>query len=168
MNGQIAQINKNAMEILVASEIEKQIKKFPETVARYINKVEVATYALNRLPPLYASCEEGLEKQKTKGIKEYKHQIQTAVSHAFAAVQRDLLRISTPIVPDNNADLNEAQTAFQEIANYFPNRDLSWNNFVKIIKPILNQLVSQKNNLEDLDRLSYINLHSWNDSRYSR
>ncbi|MBC6421985.1 MAG: late competence development ComFB family protein [Hormoscilla sp. SP5CHS1] len=35
------------------------MKQLPPELADYINRVEVATYALDRLPPLYASSQEG-------------------------------------------------------------------------------------------------------------
>ncbi|MGB5596982.1 MAG: late competence development ComFB family protein, partial [Crocosphaera sp.] len=68
----IAKIHVNVMEILVKEEIEKQLKFYPKNIRNYINKVEVATYALNRLPPLYASSTIGKEKQKR--IAKEKHQ----------------------------------------------------------------------------------------------
>ena len=50
-----AKVHVNIMELLVQNEIDKQLRLYPKKIRDYINKVEVATYALNRLPPLYAS-----------------------------------------------------------------------------------------------------------------
>ena len=47
----------NIMEELVIEEVQRQIVGLPTRLAQYIKKVEVETYALNRLPPLYASSQ---------------------------------------------------------------------------------------------------------------
>ena len=59
-------INRNVMEILVSEEIDRQIGRFPDNIRKFINRIEVATYALNRLPALYASSQQGFNQQKTK------------------------------------------------------------------------------------------------------
>ncbi len=88
----------NIMEELVIEEVQRQWVGLPTRLAQYIKKVEVETYALNRLPPLYASCQEGWQIQYKRGKKEYGEQVKTVVRQAIAAVQRDLLRHSTPLV----------------------------------------------------------------------
>ncbi|NEO33373.1 MAG: late competence development ComFB family protein [Symploca sp. SIO3C6] len=57
------------MELLVIEEVKHQLDNYPQQLANYINPVEVATYALNRLSPLYASSEEGWpHKTKPSGL----------------------------------------------------------------------------------------------------
>ena len=90
------QTHYNAMELLVAQEVTKQLKNCPATLREYINPIEVATFALNRLPPLYASCQEGLHRQQKHALK-LKVQIKTAVRQGFAAVHRDPIRQSIPL-----------------------------------------------------------------------
>ena len=92
----------NVMEILVAEEVERQMKRFPSALLEYVKAVEVETYALNRLPPLYAASHEGLEYQKQRAIREFGDKIKTMVRHAFSAVQRDPLRKSTPLVSEDD------------------------------------------------------------------
>lgn len=58
----------NIMENLVHKEIHRQLKRLPQKLAEYIDVVEVATYALNRVPPLYASSERGKERHKKKAF----------------------------------------------------------------------------------------------------
>ena len=93
----IPQNNKNVMEILVTEEIKKQIQQYPSQIKEYINEVEVASYALNRLPPLYASSEEGFYRQKQRGQREFRHQISNVVRQALKVVQAEPLRFSTPL-----------------------------------------------------------------------
>ncbi|MEM6500258.1 MAG: late competence development ComFB family protein [Cyanobacteria bacterium P01_C01_bin.89] len=92
----------NVMEILVAEEVERQMKRCPSALLEYVKAVEVETYALNRLPPLYAASHEGLEYQKQRAIREFGDKIKTMVRHAFSAVQRDPLRKSTPLVSEDD------------------------------------------------------------------
>jgi hypothetical protein len=95
-----AQTSKNVMEWLVAEEIERRIKPLSPKIANGINWVEVATYALNHLPPLYACTEEGWKYQQQRGREELSEQISTAVSQAVTVVQQDPIRRSTPLVEE--------------------------------------------------------------------
>jgi hypothetical protein len=138
------QISKNVMEFLVTEEIERQIIRYPTNINCYINRVEVATYALNRLPPLYASSQEGFNRQKLTGRKEYSAEITKAVRQALAAVQKDLLRSSTPLIAEEDEQLEDAKNALKELADFLPHREFSWENLVKTIKPVLIQMSRQK------------------------
>ena len=149
----IKHITINIMEELVTEEVARQIKRCPDNIAQYINQVEVATYALNRLPPLYASCHKGLNKQKLKGKSNHSVEITKAVRQGFAAVQKDILRYSTPLVPEDNSDpaitqseeLAEARKALAQLAEFFPNKQLTWKNLVKVIEPFLMKQNSRLN-----------------------
>ena len=145
MQAQNEQINRNIMEVLVAEEIERQINRYPDNIKQHLNRIEVATHALNRLPPLYASCHEGFNKQKLKGRTEYSTKITRTVRQAFAAVQQDLLRSSTPLVSEENYESQEAKKALQELIDFLPHREFSWDKLIKLIKPTLVQLSHQGN-----------------------
>lgn len=93
----IPQTNKNAMELLVNEEIAKQIESYPFEAQKYINQIEVATYALNRLPPLYASSEEGFYRQIQKGKTNLSYQISQVVAAALETIEANPLRFSTPL-----------------------------------------------------------------------
>lgn len=113
--------HKNVMELLVTEEIEKQIENYPFKLSKKINWIEIATYALNRLPPLYASSKEGLYRQKQRGQKEFKNQISSAVSQALEVVQRNPLRLSTPLLETEKieTEIQEARAVMQELADCF-------------------------------------------------
>jgi hypothetical protein len=111
-------------------------------LAGYINNVEVATNALNRLPALYASSQNGQSQQIQMARKKYKDQVISAVRRAIAAVERDPLRVSAPIVSDleNHYDLSktlltELQTLLQQrnLLDY-PNQEVTLENAVGILK----------------------------------
>lgn len=164
-------VNRNVMEILVSDEIDRQISRYPENIRKFINRIEVATYALNRLPPLYASSQQGFNKQKLKGRAQHSVQITQAVRKGFAAIQQDLLRYSTPLLADDGRDLDrdieEAKQALQELAEYLPDREFSWQKVVKLVKPMLAELSYQQgegNNKKIRSRASAL----WTDSAYQR
>jgi hypothetical protein len=86
----------NLMEVFVKREIFAQLKKLPVNTARHLQPGEIATYALNRLPSLYASSEEGKAYQLQKA-REFQEQIRACVLQGIAAVLRDPLRKATPL-----------------------------------------------------------------------
>ncbi|MGD1804958.1 late competence development ComFB family protein [Dapis sp. BLCC M126] len=110
----------NIMEQMVADEVNRQITLLPQKLAKYIKRADVETYALNRLPPLYASSKEGWKFQTKKAEEDYQKQIVSGVRHAFAAVQRDLLKNSTPLF------VEEAQKASSSQSEEDNNKKYSW------------------------------------------
>ncbi|MBO9999747.1 MAG: late competence development ComFB family protein [Cyanobacteria bacterium SID2] len=107
----------NVMEVLVAEEVENQLQDFSQTMLPYIRKADVATYALNRLPCLYASSKEGFERQKKLGIKKYSKQIEVAVRQALIAIQRDPIRRFTPLLSPEEL---EYQGALLQLVSSLP------------------------------------------------
>lgn len=97
----------NVMEELVTEEAKRQLASLPAKLSQYIKRVEVETYALNRLPPLYASSKEGWMQQLKRGRAEFSASVKTAVRQAIAAVQRDLLRHSTPLSAEESISEKE-------------------------------------------------------------
>ncbi|MEM6252955.1 MAG: late competence development ComFB family protein [Cyanobacteria bacterium P01_D01_bin.156] len=87
----------NVMELLVAEEVEQQLRQLPTRVLKYVKAVEVETYALNRLPSLYAASEKGWQSQYQKAKRELHKEIRSSVRQAIAAVQIDPLRASQPL-----------------------------------------------------------------------
>lgn len=98
----------NIMELLVEKEVERQIQALPQQTADWIEPIHVVTYALNRLPTLYANSEEGLGYQLRKGEQGYGARIAQAVHWAILAVQRDPLQHRTPIGTPQEADERQA------------------------------------------------------------
>lgn len=133
----LSQVHQNVMEVLVAEEIDQQLKKISPRLVRYLNRIEIATFALNRLPAMYASSEEGLRKQEEKARRECKNQITKTVRQALAAVQRDPIRFSTPLLPQDAADSQEAKVALEELQDLLQQQELSWKNLAKVVKQAL-------------------------------
>jgi mRNA-degrading endonuclease RelE of RelBE toxin-antitoxin system len=115
----------NVMELLVADEVERQLKKLPERVLKYIKRSEVETFALNRLPALYASSEKGLQHQREHASRDLKQQIAKAVQQALAAVQIDPIRLSQPLHLENGGSA-EAEAVLQALKECLHTPDLTW------------------------------------------
>ncbi len=134
---QPAKVYQNVMEGLVAEEVEHQLKRIDSSLLRYIDPIEVATYALNRLPPLYVSSQEGQERQLKHGRQKLGDQIITAVRQAIAAVQRDPLRTSTPLSWASTRELESAQKALEALRLILNRPDLSWETLVPAVRQCL-------------------------------
>ncbi len=101
----------NVMELLVAEEVEHQLRQLPSRILKYVKSIEVETYALNRLPSLYAVSEKGWQSQYHKAKYELRKDISNAVRQAIAAVQVDPLRASRPLVRRSYAATVDANAA---------------------------------------------------------
>ncbi|MFZ4640150.1 MAG: late competence development ComFB family protein [Nodosilinea sp.] len=124
----------NVMEILVAEEVEAQMQTLPPRVLRYLKAMEVETYALNRLPALYASSEKGWEYQYEKAKRELRNQIKTAVRQAVAAVQVDPLRSCEPLQLNQE---DPAQGVLNSLRELLRQPDLSWDGLINRIKTMV-------------------------------
>ncbi|MGK7933140.1 MAG: late competence development ComFB family protein [Microcystaceae cyanobacterium] len=144
-----ATIHVNVMESLVNEEIERQLKPYSSKIKKYINKVEVATFALNRLPALYASSEQGKVQQQLNGRKKYKREIAIAVRRGLAAVEQDPLRKSTPLMDENQEKQQIAETALKELQQYLQEQgllaqtSLSWKNLTSSVYQALSQMAQR-------------------------
>lgn len=89
---------KNIMEIIVDEEIDRQTQHFPAETAQRLNRIELATYALNRLPPLYASSREGVDFQYERGKSELNSRVVSVVEKALSVIKEAPERESTPFL----------------------------------------------------------------------
>jgi len=95
----------NVMEMLVAQEVDRQLAALSQASVESVAKLDIITYALNRLPPLYAATKEGVFHQKEEAERNHQKAIYLAVKKAISAVQRHPLRRATRI--QSQADLSE-------------------------------------------------------------
>ncbi len=72
----------NVMEELVISEAILQVGSANSNLQNILDVGDLAAYALNRLPPLYATTEEGANYQRQRAKEELQGLIQSAVSEA--------------------------------------------------------------------------------------
>lgn len=124
----------NVMELLVSEEVEKQVKTMQPRMLKYLKRVEVETYALNRLPSLYASSEKGRQLQYEKAKRELHNQIKSAVRQAFAAVQVDPIRSSEPLRSQQDDAAGVALNALRELLKQ---PDLNWDGALNRLRSLL-------------------------------
>jgi Late competence development protein ComFB len=113
---------KNVMELLIDNEIDRQTCGYSQTEAQKFNRIEVATYALNRVPPLYASSQEGIERQYERGMLEFSDRVQATVEQALRRIQQNPHPTSTPLPRlEETVEPNPvfSQQEFQEISSWF-------------------------------------------------
>jgi Late competence development protein ComFB len=113
---------KNVMELLIDNEIDRQTCSYSQTDAQSVNRIEVATYALNRVPPLYASSQEGIGLQYERGLKEFSDRITAAVSQALSKVLQNPISNSTPLPRLEEVvetEITFSEEDLQEISTWF-------------------------------------------------
>lgn len=126
---------RNAMEILVEEEVEKQIKALPARSTVYINRLELVAYALNQLPSLYATSEKGFDYQVQRGRAKFAEQIAQAVRRALAAIRRDPIRTYAPLQsPNQPAPLREV---LHELRLLLKNDKVDWETLPKEVERAL-------------------------------
>lgn len=74
----------NVMEELVLTEAIARVAEIEATSDRVLDVGDIAAYALNRLPPLYATTEEGAKYQRQRATEELQKLITQQVSAAIA------------------------------------------------------------------------------------
>ena len=74
----------NVMEELVITEAIARVAEIEATCDRILDVGDIAAYALNRLPPLYATTEEGARYQRQRAKEELHDLITQQVSDALA------------------------------------------------------------------------------------
>jgi hypothetical protein len=158
---------KNVMEIFVDDEIQHQLTNNQTlgNIKGYLNLLEVATFALNRLPNLYASSLEGIERQRRKLKQDsvLRRKIAQAVSQAFAAVERDPLKRSTPIEQEQNDVIQEAKETLLELENFVPKQELAW--IVSFMESFLFNINNRQMNDEEVVKLYYLLYYYWQENQ---
>jgi hypothetical protein len=74
----------NVMEELVLSEAITRVAEIEQTSDTSLDVGDIAAYALNRLPPLYATTEEGANYQRQRAKEELQELIERQVTEAIA------------------------------------------------------------------------------------
>ncbi len=86
----------NVMEDLVLNEAVARVAEIESSSERVIDLGDIAAYALNRLPPLYATSEEGASYQRERALADLQHliaqQVKEAIERNLAQPQHTLER----------------------------------------------------------------------------
>ncbi|MCS6960638.1 MAG: late competence development ComFB family protein [Pseudanabaenaceae cyanobacterium SKYGB_i_bin29] len=125
---------KNVIEDLVVREVKEQLEILSESVRATISPHEVAAYALNRLPTLYATSRDGWHQQRQRAEKELKKTIEQQVKRAIVAVRRDTMRPADPLPPEEMA--GEAR-ALAKLRKILQRENLTWNEVPQAVEEAL-------------------------------
>jgi hypothetical protein len=131
----------NAMELLVDEEVRHYLSKLPDQQQAHINRLEVVAYALNQLPPLYATSEKGLRYQLRQGRFRYASQIRQAVQRAMVGVMRDPLLNNKPLTIELPGSLRPLLYRLQMVLNN--ENEADWD----LLPELLNELLRQATTL---------------------
>lgn len=126
----------NVMESLVEQEVSRQLSKLSSQMVSYLRPVEIVTYALNRLPALYACSERGFEQQIKRARQEQGPQIVQAVRWAIMAVQQDPLRKFVPL----KASEQEQDQILTELRGLLHDETVTWENLPQAIEQALSMV----------------------------
>jgi hypothetical protein len=145
---------KNVMEILVEQEVLRQLNALPARVSSYIKQTELLAFALNQLPPLYATSEKGLDYQLAKGSAKFAAQITQSVQRAIAAVRRDPLRSHVPL----RSSTERHQDVLLKLRQLLQNDQLEWETLPIAVEHALHQ--ETRGELDLRQRRSTRSVHS--------
>jgi hypothetical protein len=108
----------NVMEELVLSEAIARVAEIEATSEVTLDVGDIAAYALNRLPPLYATTEEGAHFQRSKAKEELQSTISQQVNEA---ISRSLARPETenPTVFRPPDVISRVTNVLRELAHKF-------------------------------------------------
>ncbi len=110
----------NLLEVVVKEEIYNELQKLPVNVAKFISIAEVASYTLNRLPPMYVASEEG-KKFQMRRIENMRGNIKTAVLRGIGAIMRDPLRKTTPLDMEQIDSFSTSHSILLELEEFARN-----------------------------------------------
>lgn len=122
----------NVLDHLIFRAMEKIMK--PE-LYNQINQAEVAAYALNRLPPMYATSDRGFKHLRQKVVNEFARELIAAVRTGVMKV----LQVAYTDVPPIYAYQfeKEYEQSMQLLRNFLNREDISFNNIVPIVQDLL-------------------------------
>lgn len=118
----------NVMEELVLTEAIARVAEIEATSERTLDVGDIAAYALNRLPPLYATTEEGASYQRKRAKAELQDLIAQQVGEAIARNLDKANDNRTPVIGKNTGGdniLNQVSTLLQAYAPSFEQKTQS-------------------------------------------
>ncbi|AFY74429.1 Late competence development protein ComFB [Synechococcus sp. PCC 7502] len=127
----------NILENLVMAVAELQLKRMEPAAKERITLNEVAAYTLNRLPPMYATSNKGLQQLRIRAKTEMAHQIVALVREAVVRVREYPQRLLPPLTIQKFT--KERDLALSELRTCLELPDLTWQNVVEVVQDIITQ-----------------------------
>jgi len=127
----------NAMEVLVNEEIDRQIAVSSEFDLRDFDRCDAVAYALNRLPALYATTEEGWTRQVDRARRGLMDLVEMAVDWGMREAHRKRKPFDTPLTAESLR--NPADRALQDLRDLLGRDDISWENIGSAVHDALRE-----------------------------
>lgn len=121
----------NAMETLVREEVDRQLIELGTTDSQDFDRSDAIAYALNRLPALYATTEEGWQRQIQRARRGLMDLISMTTTWGINEAQRKYRPDETPLTHKHVRP--PAERALDELKLLFGREDLSWDNLSRVV-----------------------------------
>lgn len=155
----------NVLEEILVKEVQVQIEELRPERQTKVKTVEVLAYALNRLPPLFATSMIGWQYQYQHALNELHPQISQLVKQGIQTVLfGDPLHDTTPL--PNHLFINSAGVLYQ-LSKVFERRHLRWRDVPILVEETINkpkvttnindQTVIQFDEETKIQEVSYVN-----------
>jgi len=125
---------RNAIEELVVEETNAQILRLSSGVKAKTNIDDISAYALNRLPPMYATTRRGYLQQQKKAYIELKQEMSQIISRGLIGVKKDTLKDTTPL-PES--ELAREERSLLQLQGILGISDLRWRDVPKTLESAL-------------------------------
>jgi Late competence development protein ComFB len=125
----------NALEKVILPIAQKHMERLEEVLARQVKLENVIAYALNRLPPLYATCEQGLIQQRQRAHEELANEIESMVVQAILTLSKAPKRLVGPL-PLTKFALEHEQ-ALTDLRQILKRDDITWRNVHLVVEKAL-------------------------------
>jgi len=125
---------RNALEELIIGEAEVQYQRLSVDVKKRVDLSEVIAYALNRLPPMYATTQRGWVQQRKKADQELVSAIAKTVRNGFLSTQSDVLREHDPIPAH---ELISQARSLAKLRKLFNKDYLKWKDVADVVRDAL-------------------------------
>jgi Late competence development protein ComFB. len=127
----------NVLEKLIVEETERQLQRMAPLLARQVRLEDAAAYALNRLPPMYATSEEGIEHLREKSLVGMGTVIASTVIQSIMTLSRLPRRIDAPIPVLKFEE--EQESALSQVRQIAQRDDITWRNISKLVEDALEE-----------------------------
>jgi hypothetical protein len=141
----------NILENLVTAIAERRMERLSPELKAQINLDEVLAYALNRLPPMYATSNRGLKQLRQQVKNEMTNEVMAIVKQAFVKVAQTPERVLSPL-PFERFN-SEQDASLEKLKLILKRDDVTWRNVVELIEAAMVQKASTPTNIWSEDHI---------------
>ncbi len=125
----------NVLEKLVMDATERQMQRLDPEIGKLLTREEVSAYALNRLPPMYATSENGYRELRSRVKEELKGEVVSKIRDGIVKMSQAPMRRFLP-PPFEQFD-HQQEEAIAELKALLQEKELTWQNVPETVAEIL-------------------------------